>query len=183
MVRLYNDDKGWLERVEDWCGIIIPHITKIGRTMFQGIDSYFYQPRIGIDFFDENENRRGFIPNLDLGDVARLARILELAQQDHIFNGLKSRAIKAFEIGLSFEKDLERKITLDVDADRLVLSYVAFHKDQHVDFDHNLSREGAHRLVDTLKRLVVKYQSVILEYVMTGEVDERFKWTSPSSGT
>lgn len=175
MPEAYEDDKGWSEEVKDKHGSIVPHITKVGRTKYQGMPNYSNPPRIGIDFNRYETNEHNYIPNLDLADVATLLRMLELVQQEDVSNKIRSRKIKPFEIWLSFSKDMKRKITLDVGTDHLVIAYQGYHNEQQIDFDHNLSREGVDRLIRSLKTLLVEYQSAILKYVMIGDLDEKFK--------
>jgi hypothetical protein len=172
---LEENDKGWSEEVSDGHGCVVPHITKFGISKYHGMYNQFYPPRIGIDFYGHNQGDHKFISNLDIGDVARLVRVLELAQKYTVFDKLRSGKIRPFEIGLSFQGDLNRKVELDAESSHLILKYHGFHRENLVEFTHRLSREGAEKLINVLKKLVVEYVSVIQKYVMTGEVDERFR--------
>jgi hypothetical protein len=170
-----RDDKGWSREASDLNGIVVPHITKFGITKYRDMYSQFYPPRIGIDFYPRDKRDRNFIPNLDIGDIARLVRVLELAQEYTIFERLRSGKIRPFEIGLSFQGDLNRKIEIDARSNYLILRYQGLHRDRHVGFTHRLSRKGAERLINILKELVVEYMSVIQKYTMTGDIDDRFR--------
>lgn len=170
-----ENDKGWSEEVSDRHGTVVPHITKFGITKYRGMYSQFYPPRIGIDFYPYDREGHNYVPNLDIGDVARLVRVLELAQKYAVFDKLRSGKISPFEIGLSFQGDLNRKIELDAESSYLILKYRGFHKGNLVEFTQRLSREGAERLINSLKKLTMQCMSVIQKYVMTGEVDDRFK--------
>jgi len=100
------------------------HITKITKKVFERKYHYFYPPRIGLDFYEEYpDGPHDFIANLELGDIIRLIKILELIEKDSIFKDLNSGDIKPFTIGLSFESDLKRKIRIDADEGD-VLTYI-----------------------------------------------------------
>jgi hypothetical protein len=104
-----------------------------------------------------------------------LIRILELAQQGSHFEELKARSIKPFKIGLSFENELERRITLRARSDHLVIDYHGMHRKKLVEVSHGMSHEGAKKLILALKRLVTEYEHVVSEYIMTGKVDQKYR--------
>jgi len=171
------EDKGWFHVVEDTFTVVVPHITKVDKVSFKGLHQYFYPPRIGIDFYEPEgypKDRPAFIPNLELGDIARLVRVLELANRDPTFRSIKSGKREPFEIGLAFEKELGRRITLDVESNCLLIGYEACHKWGEVDFQYRMSREGAEELIKALKELVAEYVSFILKYVMIARIDDKF---------
>lgn len=173
-----HEDKGWIGKVSDEYTMVLVHITKIDRTLSRGMYRYFYPPRIGIDFYSSEDYPDGphdFIPNLELGDVARLIKILELAGRDRTFKSLNSGRIKPFKIGLAFEKDLHRRIILGAESNNLKIRYERRHKGTNVAIEYYLTREGAKELVDVLKELVVEYMAFIQRYVLIGKIDPRFK--------
>jgi hypothetical protein len=176
-IRMVHEDKGWFGVVKDTFAVIVPHITKVEKLSFEGMHQYFYPPRIGIDFYEPErypEDRPDFIPNLELGDIARLVRVLELANRNPTFRSLRSGQREAFEIGLAFEKALRRRMTVDAEAKCLLISYEACHKGTEVDFRYKVSREGAEELIKALKELVSEYVSFILKYVMVARIDDEF---------
>jgi len=138
---------------------------------------YFYPPRIGIDFYlPENypDGPHDFIPNLELGDVARLIRVFDIVKQDETFNSLKSGQIKPFKIGLAFDA-LQRRIFLRADGNLLAIRYKGIHRRVQVEFEYYLSRKGAEEVTFSLKELVIEYIGFIQRYVMIGKIDRRFK--------
>ena len=139
---------------------------------------YFYPPRIGIDFYLPENYPKGpkdFIPNLELGDIARLIKILDLVKQDEVFASLNSERINPFKIGLAFEKDLQRRIILRAESKHLVIRYEGYHRSRQVEIEYPISREGAEKLIDALKELVIEYIGFIQRYVMIGKIDRKFK--------
>jgi len=171
-------DKSWFDEVRDRYVTAIIHITKIERALFGGVYRYFYPPRIGIDFYSPEEYPNGlhdFIPNLELGDVARLIKILELVGQDQTFTSLNSGKIKPFKIGLAFETDLQRRIIVRAESNHLVIRYEGRHRGKDVEFEYCLTRKGAQKFVDVLKELMVEYISFIQRYVLIGKIDPKFK--------
>lgn len=139
---------------------------------------YFYPPRIGLDFYLPENYPKGyhdFIPNLELGDVARLVRVLDLVKQDKTFSFLKAGHIKPFRIGLAFENDLQRRILLSAENDLLTIRYKCVHRSGEVDFEYYLSRDGAEKLTSSLKELVIEYIGFIQRYVMIGTIDSKYK--------
>lgn len=173
-----HEDKGWIGEVEDKHVTAIVHITKIDRKAFRGMYRYFYPPRIGIDFYspeDYPDGSHDFIPNLELGDVARLIRILELARQDETFKKLNSGKIKPFKIGLAFEIDLQRRIIVGAKFNRLTIRYEGRHRGTDVGIEYHFTRKGAKKLIDILKELVIEYLAFIQRYVLIGKIDPKFK--------
>jgi hypothetical protein len=173
-----QEDKSWFNEVKDKYVVMIPHITKVDKAPFRGMYRYFYPPRIGIDFYSPEDYPNGvhdFVPNLELGDVARLVRILELVSEDDTFASLKSGKIKPFRIGLAFENDLQRRIILGAESNYLIIRYEAYHRGKRVEIEYNLSREGAMDLIRTLKELVIEYVGFIQRYVMLGKIGSKFK--------
>jgi len=156
----------------------VPHITKVDRASFRGLYRYFYPPRIGLDFYlPENypQGTHDYIPNLELGDVARLVRILDLVKQDKTFDSLESGRISPFKIGLAFENDLQRRIFLRAESDLLAIRYKGIHRGVQVDFEYYISRKGAEKLTSSLKELVIEYIGFIQRYVMIGKIDESYR--------
>lgn len=178
VIKTVHKDKGWFDVIKDTFTVVVPHITKVDKVSFEGMHQYFYPPRIGIDFYEPEDypkSKHDFIPNLELGDIARLVRVLELANRTPTFRSLRSGQREAFEIGLAFEKELGRRITLDAESKCLLIGYEACHKWGEVDFQYKISREGADELIMALKELVAEYVSFIMKYVMVAKIDERFK--------
>ena len=178
VVTVSQADKGWFAEVSDKYVTAIAHITKIDRAPFRGMYRYFYPPRIGIDFYFPEDYPNGphdFIPNLELGDVARLIKILELVGQDQTFTSLSSGKIKPFKIGLAFEKDLQRRIIVGAEDNNLVIRYEGRHRGKDVGIEYCLTRKGAQKLVDVLKELMIEYIGFIQRYVLVGKIDPKFK--------
>jgi hypothetical protein len=177
VIDMVYEDKGWSHVIEDDFTVIVPHITKVDKLSFKGLHQYFYPPRIGLDFYELDgypKDRPDFIPNLELGDIARLVRVLELANRDTTFRSIKSGRREPFEIGLAFEKELGRRITLDAESNCLLIGYEASHKRGKVDFQYKISREGTEELIESLKELVAEYVNFILKYVMIARIDDKF---------
>ena len=173
-----HEDKGWIGEVSDKYATVLVHITKIDRTLFRGMNRYFYPPRIGIDFYSPEDYPNGphdFIPNLELGDVARLIKILELARRDRTFKSLNSGRIKPFKIGLAFESDLQRRIIVGAEFNNLKIRYEGRHRGTDVEIEYYLTRKGVKKFVDILKELVVEYMAFIQRYVLIGKIDPKFK--------
>jgi len=173
-----QEDKSWFREVKDKYVTMIPHITKVDKAPFRGMYRYFYPPRIGIDFYFPQDYPNGahdFVPNLELGDVARLVRILELVSEDETFASLESDEIKPFRIGLAFENDLQRRIILGAESNHLIVRYEGYHRGKRVEIEYNLSRAGAKDLIDALKELVIEYIGFIQRYVMIGKISPKFK--------
>ena len=147
-------------------GYVVPHVTKIDIERKHGLYSYFYPPRIGIDFFDADqdptsEKPQGYIPNLELGDVARIVRMLEI---------MPTKRTK-LEIGLAFEKELERRVTVRVRASEVSLSYHAKHRGRDIDFECGFSKHGLREFISALKEALLQYIRLILEYVVLRKID------------
>ena len=178
MITLFQEDKAWFGKVKDKYVIVIAHITKIDRTFSKGMSSYFYPPRIGIDFYLPEDYPNGphdFIPNLELGDIARLMKILELAGEYKIFTSLNWGRIKPFKIGLAFESDLQRRIIVSARSKRLILKYEGYHKGKKVEIEYCFTRKGVQKFVEVLKELTIEYMNFIQRYVLIGKVDPKFK--------
>jgi len=171
-------DKGWFGKVEDKYTTAIVHITKVERFQFRGMYRYFFPPRIGIDFYlPENfpEGNHDFIPNLELGDVARLIKILGLVERNQTFDSLASGKIKPFRIGLAFETDLKRRIIVGAESDHLTVKYEGVHRGSEVSIEYWFTRNGIEKFVDILKELTIEYIGFIQRYVLVGKIDPRFR--------
>lgn len=178
MIGIAQRDKSWSNEISDKHVVIVPHITKVDEIRFKGMYRYFYPPRIGLDFyFPENypDGNHDFIPNLELGDVARLVRILDLVKQDETFDSLKSGRISPFKIGLAFENDLQRKILLRAKGNLLAIRYCGIHRKVEVDFEYCMSRECAVELTTSLKELLIEYIGFIQKYVILGKIDRMYR--------
>jgi len=173
-----QEDKGWFDEVRDKYVTAVVHITKIDKALFRGKYRYFYPPRIGIDFYLPEDYPHGphdFVPNLELGDVARLIKILELVGQEQTFTLLRSGKIKPFKIGLAFEKELQRRIIVGADDNDLVIRYKGRHWGKDVGIEYCFTREGAQKFVKTLKELIIEYIGFIQRYTLVGKIDPRFE--------
>jgi hypothetical protein len=171
-------DKGWFGEVEDKYTNAVVHITKVERVQFKGMYRYFFPPRIGIDFYSPENYPNGshdFIPNLELGDIARLIKILELVERDQTFNSLASGNIKPFKIGLAFETDLKRRIIVGAELDHLTIKYEGLHRGSEVSIEYWFTRKGIQKFVAILKELVIEYMDFIQRYVLIGKIDPKFK--------
>lgn len=173
-----QEDKAWSGTLKDEYTIAIVHITKIERFKLGGVYRYFFPPRIGIDFYlPENypDGQYDFIPNLELGDVARLIHILELVKRDQTFESLASGGIKPFRIGLAFETELKRRITVGVESDYVVVKYEGVHQGSQVSIEYGFTRKGIEKFVKILKEVIVEYVNFIQKYVSIGKIDRKFK--------
>jgi hypothetical protein len=173
-----EQDKGWFRKIEDEQTIAVVHITKVDKKRSKGLYRYFFPPRIGIDFYTPDnypEGQHDFIPNLELGDVARLIKILELVDQDKTFNSLREGEIQPFEIGLAFENELKRKITVSVAENSLAIKYEGIHRRSEVSIEYNFTRQGIQELINCLKELTIEYIGFIQRYVLIGRMDPKFK--------
>jgi hypothetical protein len=176
-----QEDKGWSGELQDKYTVMLVHITKAERIRIGGVYRYFFSPRIGIDFYlPENypDGEYEFIPNLELGDIARLIRILELVEEDHTFESLVSGNIKPFRIGLAFETDLKRRIIVgagsDEESDYITVKYEGVHKGTEVSIEYAFTREGIGKFIKILKEAIVEYLGFIQRYVLIGKIDPKF---------
>lgn len=165
----YEQSMIWHKVIEDDGNHIVPHVTKIDTKKNRGLYTYFYPPRIGIDFYDEgqdpsSERAHGYIPNLELGDVARIVRVLEIIPKKRI----------KLEIGLAFEKELERRVVLRFGRSEVSLSYHAKHKSGDIDFEFSFTKQGLGEFVSVLKEGMLRYVDLILEYVVLQKLDPRY---------
>jgi hypothetical protein len=173
-----ESNKGWLGKVEDKYTTAIVHITKVETFKSKGMYSYFFPPRIGIDFYlssDYPEGNHDFIPNLELGDVARLINILGFVERDQTFDSLSSGTIKPFEIGLAFETDLRRKVTIGAEYDYLTIKYEGLHRGKEVSIEYQFTRKGIEEFIKILKELTIEYINFIQRYILIGKIDPKFK--------
>jgi hypothetical protein len=171
-------DKAWSGEIEDKYTIALVHITKVEKRKNKGLYEYFFPPRIGIDFYHPEDYANGyhdFIPNLELGDIARLIQVLELVKRNETFDHLVSGKIKPFRIGLAFERELKRRISVRAKSDHVTIGYEAVHSGSEVSFEYEFTRVGLENLVDVLKEVTIEYISFIQRYVLIGKIDSRFK--------
>ena len=165
----YEQSIIWHKVIEDDGNHIVPHVRKIDTKKRRGLYTYFYPPRIGIDFYDAEqdlslERARGYIPNLELGDVARIVRVLELIP----------RKRTKLEIGLAFEKELERRVILRFGSSEVSLSYHAKHRSGNIDFEFSFSKEGLRKIISALKEGKLRYLGIILEYVVLQKLNTEY---------
>lgn len=175
---MYVVDKAWYREVKDKHTIAVVHITKVEKRKNRGLYSYFFPPRIGIDFYkpeDPTNRYHDFIPNLELGDIARMIKILELTMDDDTFDSLVSGRIKPFKIGLAFEKELERRISVSGKSDRITIGYEAVHRGSEVSIEYEFTRIGLEKIVEALKEATIEYIGFIQRYVLLGKIDSGFK--------
>ena len=173
-----ESNKGWLGKVEDKYTTAVAHITKVETSKSKGLYSYFLPPRIGIDFYmpdDYPEGQHEFIPNLDLGDVARLINVLGLVERDQTFDSLSSGKIKPFEIGLAFETELRRKVTIGAEYDYVTIKYEGLHRGKEVTIGYQFTRKGIEEFIKILRELTIEYINFIQRYVLIGKIDSKFK--------
>ena len=173
-----QEDKGWFGELKDKYTVTIVHITKVERIKIGGVYRYFFSPRIGIDFYlPENypDGEHDFIPNLELGDIARLIRILELVEVDQTFESLASGTIKPFRIGLAFETELKRRIIVGAEPDYITVRYEGIHRGSQVSIEYAFTRNGIEKFIQILKEVIVEYLSFIQKYVLIGKIDPKFK--------
>jgi len=159
----------WHKVIEDDGNHIVPHVTKIDTKKTRGLYTYFYPPRIGIDFYDVeqdigSEKALGYIPNLELGDVARIIRVLEIIPRKRI----------KLEIGLAFENELERRVALRFGLSEVSLSYHAKHRNRDINFEFSFSKEGLRKFISALKEAMLRYVGLILEYVVLQKLDPKY---------
>lgn len=164
----YDEEMIWHKVIEDNGLHIVPHVTKINAEKQGRLFTYFYPPRIGIDFYSDDqdpadEKPRNFIPNLELGDLARLVRILEI---------LPKKA--KFEVGLAFEKELGRRITIQSNASGVLFNYHAEHFGGPIDFEFSISTDVLEDLLAALKEAVLEYVRLILEFVVLERLDKKY---------
>jgi len=179
---MFVDDKAWYKTVKDKCTVANVHITKIEKRKSRGMYSYFFPPRIGIDFYEPENYPKGyhdFIPNLELGDIARMIKILELVENDRTFYHLVAGEIKPFEIGLAFERELKRRISVsgksDHDIDRITIKYEGVHSGTEVLIEYDFTYSGLKKFVDALKEAIIEYYGFIQKYVSLGKIEDSFK--------
>jgi hypothetical protein len=173
-----QEDKAWSGKLKDKYTIAIVHITKVEKILIGGVYRYFFSPRIGIDFYlPENypDGEHDFIPNLELGDIARLIRILELVETDQTFESLASGNIKPFRIGLAFETELKRRIIVGAASDYITVKYEGIHRGKQVSIEYAFTQNGIENFIKVLKEVIVEYLSFIQRYVLIGKIDNRFK--------
>jgi hypothetical protein len=171
---------GWSGIVKDKRSVAVVHITKVERIKKKGLYSYFLPSRIGIDFYHRADYPHGspyYTPNLELGDVARLIRILELLKSDKTLNDLASGKIEPFTIGLAFEKSLERRITIGAKSlfKRVTFKYEAVHNGVPISIKYDFTREGIEKFINVLKKVTIEYVNFILRYVLLDEIDPKFR--------
>jgi len=171
-------DKAWYRKIKDKHTIALVHITKVEKRKNKGLYSYFFPPRIGIDFYKPEDYTKGyhdFIPNLELGDIARMIKVLELVKNDDTFDNLVSGEIKPFKIGLAFERDLERRISVGGKSGRITIGYEAVHSGSEVSIEYEFTRTGLEKVVDALKEATIEYIGFIQRYVLLGKINNNFK--------
>jgi hypothetical protein len=96
-----------------------------------------------------------------LGDVARIVRILEITP----------RKKAKLDIGLAFENELERRVTVRFGASEVSLSYHAKHRGRDIDFEFSFSKEGLRKFISALKEALLQYIRLILEYTVLRRID------------
>ena len=175
---------GWARRV--MCGrtglTVEPHITKVDWEFEKGAKNryytYFLASRMGIEFqYEELEDESPtFVANLELGDIARLIKVLTMMEGDSAFRSVASGTVRSFQIPLTFSSEMERGLEIGADSgnDCVLLSYFGVHQGQEVSWEHSIPRENLEELCSALKEQIVEYTSLILKYALVGKIDKRF---------
>jgi hypothetical protein len=149
----------WEREVEIGGLTIRPHFTKIERKEESGFYFYYLAPRIGIDFIEKRKWKpMKYSPNLDVGDVIRIVKVLELLERNPVYQKLRDGSINPFEIALTFR----RKIVIDSGRAPNSLRLEYYNRNgRHPLFKTGFSRIAVADLKRGLRTLVALYLALV----------------------